>query len=133
MLNNNSARCSIQSGSLSGSTPWRAVPRFDFLGGGEGGKAELSGLRTEGRVSLAGSLRERIHGTQGDRSWDAEKSLVQIRAMESLDHWPHTAQDGLAGPRWLIICTASPFDGATVPRSLSQLYSVIRKIKRGGG
>lgn len=88
MLNNNSARCSIQSGSLSGSTPWRAVPRFDFLGGGEGGKAELSGLRTEGRVSLAGSLRERIHGTQGDRSWDAEKSLVRSRAMESPHHWP---------------------------------------------
>lgn len=51
MLNNNSARCSVQSGSLSGSVPWRAVPPFDFLGGGKA--KELSGLRAEGLLQEA--------------------------------------------------------------------------------
>lgn len=37
----------------------------------EGGKGKLSG-----RGQTRRSLRERIHGTQGDRSWDDEKSLV---------------------------------------------------------
>lgn len=126
MLNNNSARCSVQSDSLSGSAPWRAVPRFDFLGG-EGGQGKRA-VRTEGRVSLAGSLGERIHGTQGDRSWDAEKSLVRSRAMESPYHWPR--MDTMAsGPRWLLYFipadTASPFDCATLIRIIRIIHGKV--------
>jgi hypothetical protein len=115
MLNTNSARSRPQR-SLSGSVPCRAVPRFDFFGEG-GGQGKLSG---RGYLLLSSTQCKRAcesgsMGPQGDRSWDAEKSLVRRRAMEApLQLGPRLVQGGLAGLDGLVICTASPLDSATV-------------------
>lgn len=106
MLNNHSAR-SRPERSLSGSVPWRAVPRFDFLRGGAQGKQAVRTdrvLTTQYIVVLGAKELAKAD------PWDPKAIAVGTPRKKSRSASIHGSiapvggpvwfQGGLAGPRW---------------------------------